>query len=267
MKRFLVILGVIAFIFSMAGSASAISFSGTTLGAWNDVISTDSDDIWSINNNDSGWEAIFNWGVAIGMPFNNQFTFNGIGSDGGTGWSANSEDPFLIGEFSYRNGSTVNSIGINGVTLDINLSITDPTGITGGYNFDFSITNTPNTTGDPVEDGDIVTYINDCSNTSFTVWDANLGVDIEYTLKMLGFSNDGGFTIRADFSSPEGSAATAGIYAQITSHISPSPVPEPATIFLLGSGIIGLARIRKIHFGVSSTSVRNYTLAYYTRNK
>ena len=194
-----------------------------------------------------GGTATFNWGKPATTTFDNMFTFDGVGSDGPPGWTTNSDagTSFLIGDFSYRNGSTYNSSGISGVSLDITLLITDPITNSGGYKFDFSITNTPNNTGDSDLDGDIVTSISAFSDTVF----AYDGVD--YTLELLGFSNDGGVTILTDFSSPEGAIANAGVYARITSDI-PARVPEPSTILLLGTGLLGLVGYNRKRFSKKS---------------
>lgn len=230
---------------SIAGLAAAVGmllcggvahgFSGTAVGSWTNVVSADPFDVFTVANDDLGGLATFTWGVGGASPltpFTNQFAFDGAGSDGGS-WTSLSEDPFRIGSFSYRNGSTLNSIGIQGVDLNILLTVTDPLQSANTYSFDFSITNTPNTTRDPVLDGDIVTVAGAFSPTTFSFGGTT------YTLQLLGFSNDAGGTIRTDFSSPEGSTAGADVYARITSRIS--PVPEPGTLPLCGIGLGGVA--------------------------
>jgi len=238
LKKFLTMLFVLSLFFVLTCNASATTFTGTASGQWTDVVSTDSGDLWWVNNNDIGGDATFNWGTAVNTPFNNQFTFDGIGSDGDPGWTTYSDTPFLIGNFFYRNGSTTNSTGIDGVTLDVLLSITNPLITSDSYDFAFSITNTPNSTGNPVLDGDIVTSIQSFSTTTF-IYD-----DILYTLELLGFSNDGGSTILTDFSSPEGATASAGVYAKITQPPE-ATVPEPTTILLLGAGLLGFAGVSR----------------------
>ena len=98
-------------------------------------------------------------------------------------------------------------------------------------------TNTPNSSGDPTTDGDIVTVTSGVSNTTFDY----LGQT--YTLELLGFSKDNGVTIVTDFSSPEGETATAGLYARI---IPPTDIPDTgATLAMLGLGLLGVGMIRR----------------------
>ena len=236
MKIVFALILTLLFAFASPNISNAVTFVGTATGSFSDVISTDSSDVYSLSSHDAGGVAAFNWGE-FGSPgttsFDNQFTFDGIGSDGDPGWSIESESAFLIGNFSYRNGSTTNSAGIDGVSLNIALQITDPLNVTGSYLFEFNITNTPNDTGNPVSDGDTVTVAGLYSTTTFVY-----GIT-EYTLQLLGFSSDFGATIRTDFSSPEGTRAYAGLFARITSDI-PNQVPEPATMLLFGLGLVSL---------------------------
>ncbi len=224
-----------------AGTAStwAVQFQGTAVGSWVNVVSTDGTDIYSVANNDAGATATFNWGTPATTTFNNQFTFNGVGSDGLPNWEAIAEAPFKLGDFTYRNGSTYYSTGIDGVSLNVLLTIVDPAGLgANNYLFNYSIVNTENTTGDPVLDGDIVKILGQPSPTTF-MYAGN-----EYTLDILGFSSDGGATIRTDFSSPEGATADAALYARITEDIH--GIPEVgSTLLLLGLALLGTSAFRR----------------------
>lgn len=236
-------------LFSLGVSkAEAVIFTGTAVGEWTNVISVPGN-VFSVANNDLGALATFNWGSTSCTgctPYDNRFRFDGIGSDGDPAFSVASEDPFLIGNFEYRNGSTSqsSSIGINGIDLEVTMNLLTPLALSESFTFDFSITNTVNSTGNPVLDGDIVTVTSSFSDTTF-FYDG-----IEYTLQLLGFSSDGGTTIRTDFSSPEGNGAnpaTAGVYARITSEIPPpqNTIPEPATLLLMAGGLGGLMKFRR----------------------
>ena len=218
------------------GVAQATVFAGTATGSWTNVVSTDLNDVYLVNNNDTGGTAKFNWGTPATTTFDNQFEFNGIGSDAGPDWSASDETAFLIGDFSYRNGSTFNSVGINGVDLSIDLSINIPLSLSKIFSFDLTIFGTPNTTGDPVLDGDIVTVASTVSSTAFDY----LGTS--YTLELLGFSTDSGATITTSFNSPEGTTASAGVYGRIT-----QSVPEPSMLALMGIGLLGFKFRKKAH--------------------
>jgi len=212
--------------------AHAILFTGTTTGSWVNPIGTTG---FTIANNDgSGGDAIVNWGTPETGSFSNQFLFDGAGSDSGSGWSANDGDAFLIGDFEYRNGA-VSGQDFTGIDLMVALNIVTPLSTLESFTFDFDVTNTPNSTGDDVLDGDIVTVINPLNQTIFNY----SGTD--YTLELLGLSSDGGNTIRSDFSSPENATATAGLYAQITT----APVPEPSILALMSFGLVGLGFARR----------------------
>ena len=215
-------LGFVVAVAGFVGAARAGTFNGSAVGSWSDVQGTSPGDTYSIGNNDVGGLASFSFGV--GSP-PNLFTFNGVGSDGGPGFSANAEQAFDIASFSYYNGVTTGYPQSSSVDLGIDLALTSPVSQTSSFAYNFGIDITPNATGNPVLDGDIVTIADGLTSTTFTV-----GNTI-YTLALDGFSTDGGQTFTSQFLSPEQSTANADIYATITTNLV--SVPEPSTAGLV----------------------------------
>lgn len=229
MKRSVVLLLIVAgWTVAALSPAFGLPFSGTTIGTWVNVVSNEPDDVYWVMNDDAGATADFVWGMPADNGFSSQFRFDGTGSDGGPGWIAEENMPFSVGQFRYFNESTYNSAGIAGVDLNLELAMTSPVITDEVFGFTFTIENTPNETGDPILDGDIVRIVNAFSTNTF----AHQG--IEYTLMLLGFSTDGGATFTDDFSSPEGGDAIAAIYATITSDTAPVPEPGTFTVLFLG---------------------------------
>ena len=112
------------------------------------------------------------------------------------------------------------------------LSFTNPLNNAENFNYTFNIEQTLNTTGYPVLDGDILTFtanglISDTFNFS----------RVDYTLKLIGFSSDGGNTFVNEFNTPENAVANATLYAEITAAPNNVDVPEPTTIS--GLGLLG----------------------------
>jgi hypothetical protein len=210
------------------GAAHAGTFNGSAVGSWSNVQGTSQGDVYSISNSDAGGVASFVFGVGSGTPANS-FTFNGVGSDGGAGFSADAEQSFDIGHFTYYNGSTYNYPQESSVDLGLALTLTSPIANTSTFSYNFGIDITPNTTGNPVLDGDIVTITDGLTSTTFTVGDTI------YTLALNGFSTDGGQTFTSQFLSPEETTANADIYATITTNLV--SVPEPSTMGLVAMAL------------------------------
>lgn len=229
-------LGLLAAVASVIATSSMASvvFSGSAKCAWGNAQGAP-DTVVSINNADVGGVASFKWGVpGDGTTLDNQFTCNGMGSDGGA-WSAGMGEAFKIADFTYRNGSTFFG-DLQSVDLQLGLMVGGASGYTGDFAYLMLTTNTPNETGDPVLDGDIVSIFgNGLTSGAFSFE----GVD--YTVRLLGFSTDGGQTLTEGFRSPEGANVAAGIYAQI----QVQTVPEPGTVALGAGGLLLLCAVRR----------------------
>ncbi len=149
---------------------------------------------------------------------------------------------FLLGEFTHLNFPTFLP-SLESIELKFSMQIG------GGANpssfqevFKFHHNETPNQR--PCQPGsqsvcdDIVTFSQGTLNSSFELNGTH------YVLRLLGFSQDGGNTLTDGFMTKENKKNTAKLYAQIIERQDPTPVPEPTSMFLLGTGLAGLAARR-----------------------
>ncbi|MBO3461058.1 choice-of-anchor K domain-containing protein [Aetokthonos hydrillicola Thurmond2011] len=208
--------------------AQALTFSGSSAGRWGTPTAG------SINTNPVytgvGTNS-FTWGQAIpddpnfGTP-PNQLTFTG------QSFSTETDSVFKVGQLAYFNGTVPEGTNVNSVPLNLRVSFNDPVSVNKVFDFNFNLVNTPNTSANPLDNADYVLITRNVSNSTFTFDDG------QYTLELIGFSQDDGKTNVNDFRVLEGERTTANLFAKITKVSSRRQVPEPTHI--IGLSVLGI---------------------------
>ncbi|WP_017661261.1 choice-of-anchor K domain-containing protein [Baaleninema simplex] len=179
-------------------------FIGTSFGQFSGPVEDNPDAVYELSDDNGGTENRFEWGDPVSDSFSNIVQFDG--SDFGT----EAGEQFKIGQLFYRNGTT-NSNFNGDFGFSLNIDIDDLDDDPESFDFFFNILNTPNETGDPVEDGDRLRFAT--SGLSPQTFEYEGGT---YTIELDGFSIDGGSSIETGFDAPEESFQIANLYGKIT---------------------------------------------------
>lgn len=220
---------------TLASAASAVTFTGTAVGNWIDPLATQGYAIYNYDQGNATYDQSYViWGYTdcdTCTPFSNYWAFDGVGSDADPAWATVDDALFHFGDLSYRNGS-VYGHDFTGAGLSIDLAISSPTTVVETFSFGLEVENVPNNTGNAVTDGDIAKIVGNVPDQYFSFGGVN------YTLELMGFSDDNGATLTTQFQVPEASTASVGLYGRIT---EVTPVPLPASLPLVLIGLAPLA--------------------------
>lgn len=218
--------------------AGALAFNGTAIGSWSDPQLESKCADWSIANKDIGGVAKVKWGdPAYCDDRQSYLEYDGAGSDSTPTpprWSS-INDPFLLGTLKYFNGTQWENSGLEGIDLNVKVSILDPfIGSFSTFEFGMGINNTINPAGDTV----LILSVPEPKGFSFA--------GKEYLFELLGFSLNGGQTMTNRIFAFEDQTKCGGFYGRIVDNTpSPTPVPDRTSmVTLLGLAAIGLAGVR-----------------------
>lgn len=181
---------------------------GVSTGAFFEPTDITSDSVLEITSVNGDTNNRFEWGTAVDDSFTSLLQF-----DGGDFFGAKPEEAFKIGQIFYRNGTIVSDSGFDGefaFSVELDIDGVDDDNDPDPFVYLFDILNTENTTGDPVEDADVLRF----SSSGLTPQTFEFEEDT-FTLELLGFSQDGGQTFTQGFDSPEEGFDIANLYGRL----------------------------------------------------
>jgi hypothetical protein len=220
-----------------AGTASAVTITvNSTAPSWTFTGGTSTNTSTSGGGNATVTNV--NWGTSTG------FGQSGLGFNPAQPPSFDATPGLLfdLGTlFHYNNpitGSTPTSI-----TLSLLTNIQGAVPANQAFAFGFTVDETPNS--GPVGACPYPSTVACSDKISFTNLDTTNAFTLGgqfYTMQLVGFSNDGGATTTNSFISNENATNSVHLFAEF---IAPHAAPEPATLAVLGVGLLGLASVKR----------------------
>jgi len=240
MKYFVSVLAAAVLCFAVCQSAAAGTFAGDTF-LWFGAPSGGGGVFELLNGAyDADMSSTLFTGTAADDGSRNEYTLTGL-----TGFATPENTPFAVADLFYHNGRTLARSSVTSAPVNVDVHFSDPPGVdrTLTFSFDFALTLNSN---DGPASADMLSPVDVYSTTTF--FD---GPD-EYTLELLGFSDDGGTTILPQFVLAEKTNLTSTLYGRIVPPESGGfependlPVPEPAGLGLIAAALLMLRKSRK----------------------
>jgi len=231
MRNLLTICSVILIMVAVGSANASVTLSNVD-GDWSNTIGGTNHNYFSgvVVGYGNGSEDQIRWGS--GPSGQSGLGFTGIAPPSST---FEIGDIFEIGQLRHFNNPIYSGTAATSTDLALNLTFSDPSGLSGSFNFTFDIDETPNAPGPPASD-DIITF-----PSSYPQQSINIGGTL-YTLELLGFG-DTATSLVNEFISPENATNATKLWGRITA----PTVPAPGAIVLgsLGVSLVGWLKRRR----------------------
>lgn len=230
---------------STVASAAVVTFSAVT-GTWSNIQGGT-----GVNYTDNGTNnPIVRWGTSTGSG-QSGYEFDGINSPLNVNIPPSPTPDFILGTFTHFNQPISAGTSITGIRLTINAGVAIDGNNVGNYNFVYDFVHLETSNGsNPCADGGangVGVNSNGCADNVSVNFNALsdsflIGTDL-YSLDIRGFLV--GDDPVNSFWTREGADNEAGIRARVALTSEITSVPEPATLALLGAGLLGLGALRR----------------------